>query len=490
MDATTSGVFDLYNGLTPRFTQRKFLDDNHMFCCLAGNRGSMKTTAACWRTMELAATIPRNVGLIGRWKQTDLYATTMRNWVDCYPRDKYGGIWEFFGGDIHPEGIRIRNQKSGSYDNGSVIFLAPLQMMDKYRGGNFGFFFVDQMEECHPSVWGDLVKILRRTEVPKNLRFGYSTVNKKKEYWWIRRLFKDKKPLEIDGMKKPDMSQYVMLEPRWDENVEYVRDGYYENIKAAARSEAEVAFEVYGEDPSAFGAVFPEFSDSVHMKNFEFSQLGDSVAYYLGYDEGYDVPSAFLFCAVTPDGTHWFRAEHYRARMGLAAHKEALLKIAERIGFPMQKCRMIADAAIFGKMDGNGVSIADQWGRDWPWQTASKNRISGWERMRALQELQKNGKPRFFVHPADCPNFVDEMREAMYDPERKGKGEWENRCNDHACDTARYICQASQEPTVFVPKLRVSGSMQDFREAQRKGCGWEAPGLDLRPMLLPRKPIL
>lgn len=484
-------ILDLYNGFTPRKTQRKFLDDRHMFCCVAGGRGSMKTTAACWRTMELATTIPYNTGIIGRWKKVDLYATTIRSWLDAYPRDKYGDIWRFFGGDANPDGIQVKNMRSGSYDNGSTIFLAPLQMMDKYRGGNFGFFFVDQMEECHPSVWGDLVKVLRKSEVPKSLRFGYATVNKKKEYYWIRRLFKDKIPLKIDGMKAPDMSQYMMLEPDWDENVEFVRDGYYENIKASARSEAEIQFEVYGKDPSAFGAVFPELSDSVHTREFEFHELGSDVAYYLAYDEGFDVPSAFLFCAVTPDGTHWFRAEHYRARTGIAAHKDALRRIADRIHFPLtRQCNYIADRAIFGKMDGNGISIADQWGNDWPWRGASKDRISGWERMRALQERQPNGKPRFYVHAADCPEFMNEMREAMYDPDKAGRGAWEGRCDDHACDAARMLCAASQEPTVFTPVLKVPGSFRDFREAQRKGLGWEAPGLSLRaPLLLPRKPL-
>lgn len=481
----STSSFDLYSGWTPRETQAKFLADRHRFCAIIGNRGSMKTTSAIWRTMQLSATIPHNIGLIGRWKKTDLYTTTIRGWMECYPRDVYGHIWEFFGGIQEPEGIRVRNARSGSYEDGTTIFLASLQLMDKYRGGNFGFFFVDQLEECHPLVWGDLVKVLRLACVPLAQRFGYVTVNKRKEYWWIRRLFIEKKAL----LKNADMSRYHYFTPRWDENVEYVRDGYYRDIEASARTESEIAFEVYGEDPECFGAVFPDFSDPAHLRAFEFKDLGENLAYYLGYDEGYDVPSAFLFCGVTRDGTHWFRAEHYRARMGLAAHKEAITRLAERIGFPLdRRTNYIADCAIFGKMDGNGVSIADQWGSDWPWRGASKDRVSGWERIRALQELGSNGKPRFFVHPTDCPNFVEEIREAVYDANRPGKGAWEKRCEDHAADSARFICQASQEPAVFNPPLRVPGSFRDLQEARKRGRGWVAPGLAFRPTLLPREP--
>jgi hypothetical protein len=139
-------------------------------------------------------------------------------------------------------------------------------------------------------------------------------------------------------------------------------------------------------------------------------------------------------------------------------------------------------------MDGNGVSIADQWGNEWPWRGASKDRISGWERMRRLQEVREDGKPRFYVYASECPFFMDELREAMYDPEKPGKGAFANRCDDHALDAFRMLAQASQEPSVFVPIIHQSGSFRDFREAQKKGLGWEAPSLNLNPiLLLPRK---
>jgi hypothetical protein len=489
---------DLFAGDTPSQTQREILADDHRYLVVAGNRGSRKTTACLWKVMSFCLLHPGVEGIMGRYIKKDLYVTTYSLWKKRFPQAQWGDVWIPEGGTSE-EPDRIR------FANGSVIHLIPLKDIDRFRGGNIGFFFIDQLEECPPKVLRDCIKLLRdpvwytyedekgavRTQdVGAGRRMGLATVNKNRGWYWIKRLFVSKIGFDKLPLRPHVAERLHIIEPPFDENRKLWEEGYYDDIIAAADSQAEIDFEVYGKDPSEWGLVFPDLDRSVHTAKFEFSGLTDA-SYMLVYDEGFDVPSCFLFLAFTPDEHMWVRCEHYQARMTITEHQMAVRRIAERIGFPLNpsRTRYVCDRAIFGPRDGFGRSIADQWGlSEWPWIGGPKQQRDGLSRIRYLMEpATPGGKPRFTIHEEDCPETLAEMEDAWYDEERPGK--LAHRCKDHALDCLCYGALAALTPSEFRSPPNLDGTMKQFREARGRGRGWVAsPGQLSSPRLfLPRE---
>lgn len=485
---------DLFGSFDPSENQRDIISDDHQLFGAAGNRGSRKTTAFLWKVCDLAERFCFE-GFIGRLHRKYLYETTYALWRKLFPAKEWANVFESGGGKGEEEPDYI------TFASGTKIHLIPMSDIDRVRGGNFGMFFIDQMEECSQGAWGDSVKVLRgevwqnfedggvvkRVDVGGQYRRGMFTVNKKRGWYWIKRLFidhigHDRKPLDPAVVRRMRLKELPH-----DENKKFWAEGYYDNIIANAKSQQEIDFEVYGRDPSEWGLVFPEFDRELHMKHFEFSdpEFRDA-RFYLGYDEGFDVPSAFIFAAVTPDGSHYFRAEHYAARMGLAAHKEAIEKIAKRIGFPLDRDRttFIADPSISGKKDGNGVSITDQWvPLGFYWNNGSRNEKSGLELMRTLMMPDAEKKVRFFIHKDDCPNFTEEVADACYDEEKPGKVA--ARCTMHAVDGARYVCLEARAPKPPVLVRSTSGTWDQILSPKRQKEGWLAPSTYRGPWMVP-----
>src|SRR6185503_5359065 len=496
-------MVDLYGGLDPRPTQRRVMKCRKRFICVAGNRYPGKTTAAEWKIMDFCLANPGVEGFIGRWEKTRLYSTTIALWRKLFPVAEKGeeptewnGVYKFVPEDsLEPDFIKFKN--------GSLIHILNLQKhADKLRGGNFSFGLIDQMEETTPQVWTDAVGSTRapvwmRDENPPyaysldkrgkkiNLsderRFIIATVNKTREWYWIRRLFKDHKTIDRKELAPNEALRYELIENPWDENKEAVEGGFYEDLKSSATSQADIMFQVYGEDPSEFGLVFPDLDRRTHGKRFEFSDLKDA-SYFIGYDEGFrPAPSAFLFMAITPDGTHWWRAAYKKSHTGIPQHKATLHEIANRIGFPLfpTSCRYVADPSVSGKMDGMGATIADQWGiRDWPWENGSRDEVAGLEIMRTLMQKDATGKTKWVMHEDDCEDFWDELGDASYDEERPGK--ILKRCVKHLIDTARYMVLKARAPYERVEPVNPDGKWTwnpTSKKVQlaRKGLSWLAP---------------
>ena len=70
-----------------------------------------------------------------------------------------------------------------------------------------------------------------------------------------------------------------------------------------------------GEWVSAEGSVFPEFSESEHV--VDGLEVPEDWPMYVGYDPGYDHPSAVLWVAVAPNGCLYVVDEIYRGGLGV-----------------------------------------------------------------------------------------------------------------------------------------------------------------------------
>jgi len=491
---------DLFGGFDPSPNQMDIVQDEHQLFVVAGNRGSRKTTACLWKYCDLAINYEFE-GFIGRFHRKYLYETTYALWRKLFPAKEWQHIFEAGGGKGEEEPDYIK------FASGTKIHLIPMSDIERVRGGNFGMFLIDQLEECNQGAWADSVKVLRgevwekfndrgiekRRDVGAMHRRGMATINKKRGWYWIKRLFIDHIGFDRKPLAPEVVERMRIKELPYDENKKFWAEGYYDNIIANAQSQAEIDFEVYGKDPSAWGLVFPEFDRDTHMKAFEFSdpELREAV-FYLGYDEGFDVPSAFMFCAVTPDGTHWVRAEHYAAGMGLAAHAEKLHEIAARIGFPLDeesqrsgRVTLIADPSISGKKDGDGVSITDQWAPlGFFWNNGSRNEKSGHELMRTLMMPDADKRVKFVVHKDDCPNLAEELSDAYYDEEDPKGGKILKRCKMHAVDGVRYFVLEARTPRKFIPKPSLDSTWHQVLNL-KSGQGWLAPSSYRGPWMVP-----
>lgn len=482
---------DLFGGYELTAFQNELLTDPHTLIVAAGNRGSHKSSTSLMRIMDLCESHPGVEGFIGRMVRKDLYKTVVSEWKKLYPPQLWESVYAFDPPNaIEPEYIRFKN--------GSLIHLLPLTDIERLRGANLGFFFIDQLEECGQQVLADAIKVLRGPFYDRNgndvgnaKRVGLATVNKAKTWFWIKRLFVkgvgfDKKPLP-ESVK----SQMRLIEPPVEENEQFWREGYYDRIKAMARSQAEIDFEVYGKDPEEWGLVFPDFTRGVHTQKFEYAEdRFKDASFMLSYDDGYDVPAAFSFIAVTPDGKMWIRHELYEAKMTLSVMKARLHEIANKIGFPLRPhyCRFVCDRAILGhRSRETGMSIAEQWGNEWPWRPVSKNRTEGWMLMRSMMEVGDDGQPNLIFHEEDCPNTVAEVEEAYYDEDKPGK--LLNRCEDHGIDNVRYACVAAKTPFESKPPPDLTGTWKQFREASESNASWAMPSEDRAPVMVPRKPL-
>jgi hypothetical protein len=456
---------DLYGGRQLRPTQKRVMDATERFICVVGNRFPGKTTAALWKMMRFSIRNPSVETFIGRWHKKKLFTTTVALWRELFPMPEWEAAYKFQPeGSIEPDYIR--------FSNGSLIHLLPLQHYNEVlRGGNFSAGLIDQMEECPKDVWTQAVASVRgpvwlrretfpyhfvtdahgnRQNLSEERRFVIATVNKSPDWFWIRQIF-----LEHKSIEPRDIHRYALLENKWDENKEAVESGYYRDLSANISSESQRAFEVYGEDPSHFGLVCPDFSTHTHLKPFEFQDLGH-ISYWIGYDEGFDAPSSFLFVAIKEDGSIWVRREVYAARKKIWEHQAALREAAQEIRFPLHRdsAHFVADSAIQGKRDGNGVSIAEQWGRQWPWLPGTKDVAGTLDKLRTLMSPH-DGNTRLFIHPQDCPFLVEQLQDATYDPDRPGK--ILRRCVVHSIDALRYIIGAHSAPHKLTQKNNHEG---------------------------------
>ena len=143
-------------------------------------------------------------------------------------------------------------------------------------------------------------------------------------------------------------------------------------------------------------------------------------------------------------------------------------------------------------MDGNGVSIAEQWGpRQWPWENGSRDEVGGLSIARTLMQPDSQKKVKFFIHETDCPNLTEQVMDATYDDERPGK--LMKRCVDHLLDCVRYFCLIARQPNPLLPQPNQDGKwLRDPRTLKvsltQRNRSWLAPSSSERAKLfVPRQ---
>lgn len=476
---------DVWNGHLPIDSeagdfrwQREAFEDCHTYTALIGELGPGKTEVCCRKAFYLSCRYPNNYGLIARLEKIDLYATTFDRWKQCYPYEKYGPrseknpnaleVFEYIGGMDTPSGIR--------FFNGSRIDFVPMKDIDKFAGGQFSFFFIDQLEQCTYEMLKVLIRRHRRDNIPPHHWLGFFSVNKERHYWWIKRLFEEKK-LVLQGVAGEFHAIYNPLFC----NKLLVRSGYYERIKGT-HDESQVKRLVFAQDDGMYGKLFPLFEKTIFASKTQLPLSINDGTFGLSYDEGWKDPSAFLLGAKARGGHYYIFGEHAAAKTKISKHQERIEAIASEIQFPLgpdENCEYVADREIFGPSDGDGKSIAEQWGkRKWPWRNVPQDRAGGF---RFLNELIDPEDPHLHIDRDRCPELVAQMEDCVFDEKKAGEYEFEKRTDHHwdLIHALRYLIVGLREPR----KKSVMDRRSDFQKQlawakKRPGRGiiWPSPG--------------
>lgn len=163
-------------------SQRAFHESTAAETVLYGGLGSGKTDPLCEKAIHLSWSIPDNEGFIGRAHETELEDHTIPQFLGLVP-DELVLDWE--------KGAKRLTLRSYMADHPSVIWFGHVQEAqpgkDHLKGGNWGWFGIDQVESITESRWNDLKGRLRRKGTKVHPAFGNANPNGHDWGWrrWI-----------------------------------------------------------------------------------------------------------------------------------------------------------------------------------------------------------------------------------------------------------------------------------------------------------------
>lgn len=285
-------------------SQREFIFAPERFACIDGGFASGKTHAGCLRGLILSAAVPGNVGMILRYRGTDLEESTMKTFFEVCP----------------PSWIRSYNKKARTavLRNNSVIMFRHLHdasssAKTRRLGANLGWFFIDQMEECEEAHFNAMISRLRLPRAPK--KFGFGAANPNGHDWIWEKFFPTFKPWPRDAKKQvvklPNGKFYQALrrgdllgiavnsEENRISNGGFVEDRYYDSLRETYSQEMLDRY-MYCSFDDFHGKLYKEFEAG--MKDPEFSSVHNIDPFpiprnwqlVVGIDPGGDSPWAVI----------------------------------------------------------------------------------------------------------------------------------------------------------------------------------------------------
>lgn len=210
------------------------------------------------------------------WKK--MWRTPQRLMWDLMPRSMFGGlVWTEGNGFGLREQIAIELPD----DRGTVTlaFLNEQMQLDKFESEKVaGVWWTEASREA---IYDSLITRLSDSQ-------GFLWIDYLPKFAWLK--------------------YRVALNPlfkAWSvgmaDNAHNLPDGTVASVIEEFRGqEAEIAVRVYGEDASAFGAVYPQFRRDRHV--VEPFYIDESCPWYGFYDYGFRNPSAFGWCRMLPRG--------------------------------------------------------------------------------------------------------------------------------------------------------------------------------------------
>jgi hypothetical protein len=188
------------------------------------------------------------------------------------------------------------------------------------------------------------------------------------------------------------------------------------------------------------GQYFPEWDRASHVAaRNDWNPRGHRI--YCGIDWGYIRPGCCLWLALAPEG-HAYVFDEFVFKQTIVS--DVAKEIKRRSKEWGVKPVYVADTQMWGGQDQTGEDMRETFGRmGVPLVQAHKDRINGWQRVRAWLGPSPDGRPWMQVHPR-CPYLIrtlPSLQQDERDPEIV-----DTDGDDHAADALRYAVMARPAP--------------------------------------------
>lgn len=202
------------------------------------------------------------------------------------------------------------------------------------------------------------------------------------------------------------------------------------------------------------GLVYKKFSPEIHVVDHMVPPK--EWAWYASLDHGYNNPTAWLWHAVSPDGTVITFDEHYEREQTVDQHSAIVNNRNIVHGRPPDY--YVGDPAIVQRNGVTATSIQTEYAQHGIGLLLGDNSVlAGVNRINQYLALNPEGKPNWFI-TRNCPNLIREIQRLRWKtPASRRTANLNNasdlihKKDDHACDSARYFFS-------MLPDLRPVGS--------------------------------
>ena len=265
------------------------------------------------------------------------------------------------------------------------------------------------------------------------------------EAWWVKAQYIDR---EMDPVDFPDYEakDYTFIQSKLEDNP-YL-DKEYEKTLLALPPTLRKAYRDGSWDiwPGQF---FPEWNRTAHVADRPgWHPRGCRV--YCGVDWGYIRPGACLWIAVEPEG-HAYVFDEYIFKQTITA--DVAKEIKRRSKEWGVKPLYVADTQMWGGQDQTGEHMQETFARcGVPLVQANKDRVNGWQRLRAWLGASPDGRPWMQVSPK-CGYLIRTLPALMQDENDPEIVDSDG--DDHAADALRYACMARPAPGQISASRRI-----------------------------------
>jgi len=310
-----------------------------------------------------------------------------------------------------------RSQKEYTLFNGAKILLRSGDDADKFKSMNIEGFWMDEGTDIEEEIFLMLQGRLRGTH-SHNQYFGIITTNPDAEENWVYQKFINA-DTKIDDCAWFHSSTY--------DNT-YLPGGYIKNLENSFDEDYAGRY-LYGKWGSFKGAVYKEFNQSNHIKDYkEFVDLFGPPDYWIaGFDDGSRNPCALLPIAVSQDTKpRFFVADEFYETDLSPSQKATKAKVFHgTYNFYTIFCDPAALSMIIEFRNG-GLPV----------EGANNNITEGIKHCKGLFS-----EGRLFISP-NCKHLISELTNYKYRKHYKGAraslSDVPVKMNDHAVDSLRY----------------------------------------------------